>query len=654
MKQHFILTLALALLITGCGSADRDAPQAASTELPPAVAADAATPAVVAPVLEGVEARDVHSWAEPEIARVTHVELDLTADFGTRTMSGSATLDVLSGVEDPALSLDTSDLQIRAVTDEKGQALPWHLATADPVLGAALRIELGKVRRVKIEYSSAPTAPALQWLAPSQTAGGIHPYLFSQGQAILNRSWLPTQDSPGIRQTWAATIRAPESLTVVMSGARVGEPKKLKGGVREWRYRMEHPVAPYLIAIAIGELAFQSLGERTGVFTEPAGLKAAADEFADVEKMIAAAEALYGPYRWGRYDLLVLPPSFPFGGMENPRLTFATPTIIAGDRSLVNLVAHELAHSWSGNLVTNATWADFWLNEGFTVYFESRIMESVYGAEAAAMVADLGWDGLQAQMKELGPRSPDTRLHLELAGRSPDEGLTDIAYEKGATFLRTIEAAVGRERWDAWLRDYFDRNAFQPQTSAGFLEDLRENLVRDDAELEKKLKLDEWVFEPGLPSNAVHVKSAAFAQIDEKASAFARNGITAAEVQAWSTQERVRFLNRLPRKLGVAQLETLSSAMNLGEQRNSEVRFAWLELAIANRYEPAIPNVEEFLTGMGRRKFVLPLFKGLMAQGDWGRPIAERIYTATRPRYHSVTSGSVDAVVPLAGAAKTQ
>ena len=649
MKRQFPVLALFLLVAAGCGSKQQDADNAS-----PSAGPEQAGPTAVAPVLDGAEARDVHSFAEPEIARVTHVGLDLAVDFDSRTLRGVATLHVLADAPEPVLSLDTRELTITSVTDGQGRALPWHLATADPVLGAALRIELGAARQVKVTYASAPGAPALQWLTPAQTAGGEHPYLFSQGEAIFNRSWIPTQDSPGIRQTWDATIRAPEALTVVMSGARVGEARKLKGGLREWHYRMEHPVAPYLIAIAVGDLAFQPLGPRTGVFTEPSGLKAAADELADVEKMVAVAEELYGPYRWGRYDLLIMPPSFPLGGMENPRLTFATPTIIAGDKSLVSLVAHELAHSWSGNLVTNATWADFWLNEGFTVYIERRIMESVYGAEAAAMQADLGWDSLQSALRELkGARAGDSRLHPDLAGRDPDEGLTDIPYEKGAAFLLTIEAAVGRQRWDAWLRDYFDRHAFQPQTSAGFLEDLREHLIGDDAALEQKLQLDRWVFEPGLPANAVRVKSAAFAAIDRRAAAFGRSGITAADTRAWNTDERVRFLDRLPRKLTAAQLDALVAAMNLDTQRNSEVRFSWLMLAVANRFEPAVPNLEDFLTGMGRRKFVRPLFSALVKQGDWGRELAGRIYQAARPGYHPMTADAVDAVMASA-APKTQ
>jgi aminopeptidase N len=619
------------------------------TPAPPVVAEPAP---MIAPVLQGEDARDIHSHAEPAVARVTHVDLDLTADFISRTLAGTAALDVQATGSDPTLTLDTSGLAIEAVTDGNGKALAWKLGDADAVLGAALRVTLGAARRVTVTYRTSPGAEALQWLDPQQTAGKKFPYLFSQGEAIMTRSWIPTQDSPGIRQTWSARIVAPKDLTVVMSAEMPGADPQPVGEGRAWRFRMRQPVAPYLIAIAIGDLAFRELGPRTGVYTEPVGLDAAATELADLEKLVNAAEALYGPYRWGRYDLLVLPPSFPFGGMENPRLTFATPTIIAGDKSLVNLVAHELAHSWSGNLVTNATWADFWLNEGFTVYFENRIMEQVYSKDGADMQADLGWDGLQQAIADAGgPSGPDTRLHIDLAGRNPDDGMTDIAYEKGATFLRTIEAAVGRPRWDAYLKDYFDRHAFQPQTSARFLADLREHLVRGDAGLEKSLGLDAWVFQPGLPTNAVHVVSTEFAKVDAAARQWDASAANP-DVSAWTTAERVRFLNRVSRRQSSARLAGLVSLLNLDAQRNSEVRFAWLRLAVANRYQPAVANLEDFLTSMGRRKFVLPLFTDLMAQGAWGKPIAERIYARARPGYHSVTTGSVDKVVKLPAAPK--
>jgi hypothetical protein len=333
--------------------------------------------------------------------------------------------------------------------------------------------------------------------------------------------------------------------------------------------------------------------------------------------------------------------------MENPRLTFATPTVLAGDRSLVSLVAHELAHSWSGNLVTNATWADFWLNEGFTTYFENRIMERLYGPERAAMLASLGWSDLQSTIREMGgPTAGDTRLHLELPGRDPDDAGSDIAYEKGANFLRTIERVVGREQWDGYLRSYFDRHAFQPMTTAGFLADLRANLVRGDTALERRLMLDEWAYAPGIPANAVQPRSEAFARVEAQARAFTQ-GTPAARLatQGWTTQEWQHFLGALPQRMTAAQLAELDRAFGLSERGNSEVLFAWLRIAVRNRYEPALPSLERFLTSQGRRKFLAPLYTDLMAQGDWGRPIAVRIYQRARPTYHPVSVGTLDEIV---------
>ena len=592
--------------------------------------------------------RDIHSFARPEEARVTHVSLDLRTDFASRTLEGTATLDLQAAPGADDIVLDTRDLTIQQVTDAGGRELRWALGAADSVLGQPLTVQLPRgTERIVIRYRTSPDAGALQWLTPGQTAGKRQPFLFSQGQAILTRTWIPTQDSPGIRQSYDARITVPAGLTAVMSADMLTPQGEPADGGRSFRFRLDTPVPPYLIALAVGDLAFRATGPRTGVWTEPAMLDRAANELAELERFVDAAEALYGPYRWGRYDVLVLPPSFPFGGMENPRLTFATPTILAGDRSLVSLIAHELAHSWSGNLVTNATWSDFWLNEGFTTYFENRIMEALYGPERAAMLANLGWQGMQDAVEAAGgPGAPDTRLHIDLAGRDPDAGMTDIAYEKGATFLRTLEQAFGRERWDAYLRSYFDRHAFQPMTTERFLEDLRAHLVRGDAELERRLMLDEWAYGPGVPANAVRRESDAFARVEAEARRFAA-GTPAAQLatRQWSTQEWQHFLGTLPQGLTNAQLADLDRTFRLSEQGNSEILFGWLQIAVRHRYEPAIPALERFLTSMGRRKFVRPLFASLMEQGEWGQAHARRIYAIARPGYHPVTSGSVDEIV---------
>ena len=604
----------------------------------------AGEPVQASMILTTPDAVDIHSYAKPLEARVKHLALDLTVDFDSKRIGGVAALDIDRKPDAKEIILDNKGLEIQSITDAGGQPLEYKVGPKDENLGAPLAIALRPdTQRILIRYKSAPEAAALQWLTPEQTAGKKHPYLFSQGQAIENRTWIPTQDSPGIRQSWEATIRVPAPLTAVMSSQRVGEPTT-EGEMQVFKYRMANPVAPYLVAIAVGDLAFQQLGPRSGVWTEPSMLPAAARELEDTEKMIDAAEELFGPYRWGRYDMLVLPPSFPFGGMENPNLTFLTPTFIAGDKSLVSLIAHELAHSWSGNLATNATWADFWLNEGMTTYATYRIIEAIYGPKVAAQQYALGVDSLAEEVKRLGgPAAADTRLHIDLRRRHPDEGLTEIAYEKGAAFLRTIEHAVGRERFDAWLKGWFERHAFQPVTSAIFLADIREHLIKGDQQLEQKLMLDQWVNQPGLPANMVKPDPNAFAEVDGAVAQFTASGAIPAQAWArWTTAERLRFVNRLPRKIEPQRLRALDQQLQLSETRNNEVLFAWLSLAVENRYDPAVPALERFLTTQGRRKFVAPLIEALAKDQQWGRPVAARVYRQARPGYHPITTRGLD------------
>ena len=636
----FLSASAAAALLAGCASGPGDAAKSGMTTAPILAASPAQLP------------RDVHSFARPEIARVTHVDLDLRADFAGKRMTGTAAMNIHRAPGATEIVLDTRDLTIRQVTDGAGRPLTYNLGQGSGVRGRPLTVELPEgTRRIIVHYATAPGAAALQWLSPEQTAGKRHPYLFSQGQAILTRSWIPTQDSPGIRQTYSARIVVPENLRAVMSAEMLTPRGERAEGGRAYRFRLNQPIPPYLIALAVGDIGFRKLGPRSGVYTEPSMLDAAAAELVDVEKMITAAEKLYGPYRWGRYDLLVLPPSFPYGGMENPRLTFATPTIIAGDRSLVSLVAHELAHSWSGNLVTNATWADSWLNEGFTTYFENRIMEALYGRERAAMEASLEYQTLRETIAGQPAGSKRSALRVEASATDPDEGGSEVIYEKGQAFLRTVENIVGRERFDAWLRAYFDRYAFQPMTTEVMLADMRANLVRGDAELERRLKLDEWIYQPGIPDNVVVPSSSAFAAVEVQAKAFAA-GTPAAQLKTadWTTQEWLHFLGAIPQELPDARLAELDRASDLSTEGNSEILFSWLQLGVKNRYDPIKPPVERFLLSMGRRKFVVPLFRSLMAQGDWGRPFAEQLYARARPLYHPVTATSADAVVRPAGA----
>ncbi|WP_374408287.1 M1 family metallopeptidase [Pelagerythrobacter sp.] len=602
---------------------------------------------MVAPILTTPDALDTSTFAQPQVARVTHVDLDLALDFERKSVGGMATLDILARDDASQIVLDSDGLQVSRVVDARGNELDFDIGETVEGKGAPLTVTIGNARKITIYYTANPQADALQWLSPEQTAGGQYPYLFSQGQAILNRSWIPTQDSPGIRQTWEARITAPEPLDVVMSGVRQGEPEDLGNGRRAFTFVMDKPVPPYLIAIAAGDIDFRAIGRRTGVWAEPAILNRAHWEVADTEDMVEEAETLYGPYRWGRYDMIVLPPAFPYGGMENPVMTFLTPTFIAGDRSLTGLVAHELAHSWSGNLVTNAVWADSWLNEGVTSYFENRIIEEIYGEKRAEQEAALSFAAIEDTLAEVGADAPGTALH------QPDgtEGAgSAIVYDKGAAFLRTLEHEVGRERLDAWLRQWFDNHAFEPATSNMIYEDMRANLARDEAEAQR-LRLREWIFAPGLPANVARPDPAAFATVDAASRGYAGSGAvpSAADWRKWSSAERQRFLQNLPRERTSEQLAALDRQLALSSTGNNEELFLWLDLALANRYQPAVPQAETFLAEVGRAKFVRPLFATLMGEGDWGQPIAKRIYAETRPGYHAVTRAGVDRVVGWEG-----
>jgi leukotriene-A4 hydrolase len=585
---------------------------------------------------------DPHSFAKPEQAVVKHLDLDIAVDFDKKIISGKATVDVEAKNGAKEVVLDTRGLTIEKVTYEDGSAAEFKLGEEVKFLGRPLTINLKpQTSNLSIYYSTSPDAAALQWLNPSQTAGKKYPFLFTQSQAILARTWVPIQDSPGIRFTYSATVRVPKELLALMSA----ENPQTKSADGVYHFKMPQPVPAYLLALAVGDLTFKSFDKRTGVYAEPVTLDKAVYEFTDLPKMVDAAEKLYGPYEWGQYDLIILPPSFPFGGMENPRLTFATPTILAGDRSLTSLVAHELAHSWSGNLVTNATWNDFWMNEGFTVYFENRIMEALYGKDYADMQRILGQEDLKETIKEFGDTSADTKLKLDLAGRDPDDGVSSIAYEKGNNLLMVIEQTVGRKKFDEFLKKYFSSHAFKTITTEEFLDYYRANLIKDDSVEAKKIDIEKWIYEPGLPLNYVKITTTKFADADSQVTAW-KSGTAASKLNTknFVTAQWLRFLNTLPDTLTHEKMKELDDAFHFSQSGNSEILFAWLEHVLASKYELAYPALENFLTTVGRRKFVKPLF-ATMAKTAEGKEMAKRIYVKARPNYHFVTTNTVDEIL---------
>ncbi|MBL7983301.1 MAG: M1 family metallopeptidase [Flavobacteriales bacterium] len=584
---------------------------------------------------EEIEAMDTHTHASASAARITHLDLDVQVAMDTRTISGTAGYAIRPNGSD-TIFLDTDGLNVAAVRVD-GQPVEFQLGDST-LLGRALGIPIKRnSKQIAVDYKTTSDAKALQWLSPQQTADRKHPFLFTQGQAILTRTWIPVQDSPGIRFTYNARVKVPAELMAVMSAANPQQ--RSAEGV--YTFSMEQAIPAYLIALAVGDLDFRPLGERTGVYAERSMVEKAAWEFADTERMLEAAEALYGPYRWGRYDVIVLPPSFPFGGMENPRLTFATPTIIAGDRSLTALIAHELAHSWSGNLVTNATWNDFWLNEGFTVYFENRISEALYGESHAGMLQILGRQDLQGTLARLETEGhgADTHLRLHLEGRDPDDGMTDIAYEKGFAFLKLLEAKVGREKFDAFLRGYFDTFAFQSMTTDRFLTYLDEQLLAPN---NVQLDITAWVDGPGLPADAPTPVSDKFTKVDAEVVRW-QQGTAAASLNTkeWSTFEWMHFLRHLPKDLTDAQLNDLDNAFGLTKSGNAEVLAAWLEQCIRNDHDVAYPTLDRFLNTVGRRKFLVPLYTELIAT-EKGRLMAQDIYRSSRQNYHAVAVRTLD------------
>ena len=586
-------------------------------------------------VLENTESTtpmDQHTYAKPASAVIKHLSLDLFVDFSSKKLSGTASYDIDVKEGTDSIFFDTRDLDIQKVSVD-GTDTPFKLGSAKEWLGQPLAVPVsGNSKKLGISYSTRPGAEALQWLEPSQTAGKKYPYLFTQGQAILTRTWIPIQDSPGIRLTYDAKISVPEELMAVMSASN--PQTKTDDGI--YMFRMEQPIPAYLIALAAGDLEFVSIGKRTGVYSEPSVVKKAAEEFSDMEKMVEAAEALYGPYQWERYDVIVLPPSFPFGGMENPRLTFATPTILAGDKSLVALIAHELAHSWSGNLVTNETWNDFWLNEGFTVYFELRIMEALYGKPYSDMLTSLGYQSLKNTVADLDPK--DTHLFLDLEGRSPDDGMSDIAYEKGAHFLKVLEEKAGRPAFDAFLKKYFTENKFQSMSTVKFLTYLDENLIKPN---NLEVNVAEWVYGPGLPANCPVVTSEKFAAVDIQATNFIKGQpAPSLNVNDWTTHEWLHFILALPDSLSAAQMKDLDTTFGFTKTGNNEIKGAWFKLAINQGYgKEILPSIRNFLVNVGRRKFLTPLYGAMINKGMTAE--AKSIFAEAKPNYHSVSYNTI-------------
>ncbi len=640
MRSAFLLLSCAAVLAAGCSRDATPAPEA--------------KPAKTADTVKTSRSNDENSYAEPGKVVITDLALDLALDFDKKQIGGTATYKLdWKDKSATQLVLDTRALTINKVEGDDGKGnwapLKYALAANDKIYGSKLTIETPtRNPSVRVGYQTSPEASGLQWLEPSMTEGKRLPFMFSQSQAIHARSWVPLQDTPSVRFTYTAHVTSRPDVMVLMSADN--DPAAPRDG--DYSFKMPNPIPSYLLAIAAGDLVFKPISARSGVWAEPAMVDKAAKEFEDTEKMITTTEALYGPYRWGRYDMLVLPPSFPFGGMENPRLTFVTPTVIVGDKSLVSLIAHELAHSWSGNLVTNASWKDIWLNEGFTTYVQARITEALYGQEAAEMERQTDQADLLAEVKDMSPADQALALPA-LTERDPDEALSNVAYVKGAWFLQFLEQRFGREVFDPFLRGWFDDHAFQSADTDQFVAYLKKNLLPKNPNAVTAAELDAWLNQPGIPSFAMKAQSRGFSNVDTARIAWLGSSqLPAAQVTSeWNTQQWVHFLAGMGQTLKPEQLKQLDEAYHFTGTQNGEIAMRWYPLAVRSGYAEAQPAIAAFLERVGRRKLIMPIYEELVKTPD-GLAFAQETFAKARPGSNPITTASVEAVLAKAEGGK--
>ena len=633
------LPLFAALMLTACKSED------------PAPTVVAAKPAKV----ETKPAIDEHSYAEPGKVAIKDLTLDLSLDFDSKTLAGVATYQLdWKDAAATTLVLDSRDLTIAKIegTDAKGAWAPlkFALAAADPILGSKLSIDTPKRNpEVRVTYTTSPQASGLQWLEPSMTEGKQLPFMFSQSQQIHARSWVPLQDTPSVRYTYSAHVSSRPDVMVLMSADN--DPSAIRDG--DYTFKMPQRIPSYLMAIAAGDLVFKRISDRSGVWSEPAMLDKAVKEFEDTERMIATAESLYGPYRWDRYDMLVLPPSFPYGGMENPRLTFLTPTVIVGDKTLVALIAHELAHSWSGNLVTFSSAKDAWLNEGFTSYVENRIVEVLYGKEQADMENVIERNELKKEFAEIDPSLQALATKPGVL-KDPDNSSSATVYTKGAWFLQFLEDRYGRDKFDPFLREYFNHFAFQSIDTQQFAAYARKNLLAKYPNVVTPAEFNAWLYEPGIPPTAPLAQARRFGVVDSARLAWlgTQQLPPAAITDAWTTQEWVHFVESLPKTLTAEQLAQLDAAYGFTGSMNGEIAQRWYPLAVRNGYTQANEAIAAFLQRIGRRKLIMPTYTALV-ETEAGLALAKDVFEKAKPGYHPITTGSVQKVIDEAKPAPT-
>jgi leukotriene-A4 hydrolase len=584
---------------------------------------------------------DPHSYYDSTQPLSSCLHINWLVDFERRQLDGYVTID-LAKPSSGYFDLDSKAIAIRSARTPDGKDIPWQLGDPDPILGSRLRLDLPEgTSSVTISYATSPEAIALQWFAPEMTLGKRRPFMYSQCQAIHARTIVPCQDTPRVRVRYSAAVTVPDGLTAVMSAGPAGDRPAKSPVARTFLFEMPQPIPTYLLAIAIGDLQPRDLSPRARVWAEPEMVDKAAHEFGEVEQMIETAEQLFGPYEWDRYDMLVLPPAFPFGGMENPRMTFLTPTLIAGDRSLVDVIAHELAHSWTGNLVTNATMDHFWLNEGFTTWAERRIIDALHGEEASALRWAIGQKDLDEAVARFGIDSPITKLRTDLRGIDPDDVFSSIPYEKGARFVTAMERHAGSARFSAFIRKYIQAFRFTSITSEEFMAFLN----REMPGTAEAVNANAWLYETGMPSNAPVFKSGKLDELIAAAEAFAGGSRPAPQqIENWDSSQLLVFLQHLPRQLGREPLVWLDRNFSLSLRGNYEILVEWLTIALGSDYEPVFERARQVLLEVGRMKYLRPLYSALGLNART-RALAREIYAQGKTGYHSLSRRVIESAM---------
>jgi leukotriene-A4 hydrolase len=601
---------------------------------------------------------DYHSFANVEQFRVTRVELNLRVDFRNKVLFGVAALEVKR--LDPRatqLVLDTRDLDIRDVSERASNVLgalsktettwvsrPFHLDKADPILGSPLVIDLPPLKKsteiIKIEYVTSPTAPGLMWLTEPQTLGKHHPFLFSLSEALGARSWIPLQDTPQVRASYSAVIHTDSDVLAVMSAKN--DPKVKRNG--EYSFNQSDAIPSSLIALAVGDLRFKELGPRTGIYAEKPLADAAAKEFADAEALLRAGERLFGTYRWDRFDIVVPPPSFPVAEVGDPDAAFVSPSAITGDRSRESVVAQALAQAWSGGLVSNATWRDAWIGAGLAVYMRGRILEEVYGAQRAGAERAAELSSLREELARLDPA--DQALAADFRRRDPGAAARRPADEKAGLLFAYLDGKFGRERFDPFLKAYFDHFSLKSVTTDQFLSYLKDNLLERYPGVVSPAQVTAWVMSPGIPADAPFPASNGLESVDAARSAWLAGRLAAKnlDTRGWLTPQWTYFLDHVPAPLRKDQLADLDQAFAFTRTANAEIAADWLVLVIRSSYQPGYTRLEQYLQTTGRQSLIEPLYVELM-KTPAGATLAKRVYALAKPAYSARTAAALDAIV---------